>query len=70
MVEARDVGHDRLLVWTGSAHNVCGEERTVRTGGAVHLLYTAHRNNRTGSRAGDQALLLNIRRGKEQHAVS
>lgn len=27
MVEARDVGHDRLLVRTGSAHNVCEEER-------------------------------------------
>lgn len=24
MVEARDVGHDGLLVRTGSAHDVCG----------------------------------------------
>ena len=32
MVEARDVGHDRLLVRTGSAHNVCGGEER-RSGG-------------------------------------
>lgn len=30
MVEARDVGHDRLLVRTGSAHNVCGGREEVR----------------------------------------
>lgn len=32
MVEARDVGHDRLLVRTGSAHNVCGGRKEVREG--------------------------------------
>ena len=33
VVEARDVGHDRLLVRTGSAHNVCGGKRGGQGGG-------------------------------------
>ncbi len=65
MVEARDVGHDRLLVRTGSAHNVCGEERRSGRGwrmedggwrGELRLLNRAQINEETGSKAEVQLL--------------
>lgn len=31
MVEARDVGHDGLFIWTSCAYNICGKE--MRSGG-------------------------------------
>lgn len=57
MVEARDVGHDCLLVRTGSAHNVCGEERTSGrgwrlglSGRRLRLLNTEQLNEETGNK--------------------
>lgn len=64
MVEARDVGHDRLLVRTGSAHNVCGGKGGGQGGeggrmedgggGELSLLIRVQINEDTGSRAGVQ----------------
>lgn len=59
MVEARDVGHDGLLVRTGCAHDVCGEESRSGGGGEgrrgeLRLLNGAQNDEETGSRTGVQ----------------